>query len=385
MTILGIYLINQIRTGGDRDYLELLEALAARGNRVFVLLNSYLNYTPAHFTPIIVPVKYKRHHLPPASFLFKKKIKQNIKLIKSHFNGSNNENYIIHIHGDIYLKSALWLKQILNIPLFYASRNNDIDRDKIFRKLKVFSGREYIFSLLYEQINRFREKQIARHAALITFLNASERDAFIKRTKCDINKISIIPNSTTLSHFNSNYKNSNTSSEVKTILYVGALSFNKGFWDLLKAASFLRKKNADLQYFALGRLENIDKTLKLIERLRIADIVRLEGYQDPFPYFKSCDLFVYPTPYEAFGNVITESLYSGCPVIASAVGGIPEILKFPELLFNYGDIPELCGKIEKCIKDTSYYQRVRSLCGERIAEFNFDWAERFEKTMINYD
>jgi glycosyltransferase involved in cell wall biosynthesis len=385
MNIIGIFLINQIRTGGDRDYLELLEDLAARGNHVFVIINTLLNYEPAYFTALELKVNYRRRGFPPASFLFKKTIGKNIEYIKNFIGGMDKKNFFIHIHGDIYLKSALLLKRGLDLPLFYASRNNDIDRDRIFRKMKVFSSREYLFSLLYERINRHRERQIKDHADLITFLNAAERDAFIKRTKCDINKISIIPNSTGQAHFKSRYRASNVSSAVNTILYAGSLSFHKGFWDLLKAAAVLRERgHRHLEYYALGREENIKKTLELIKELGIGDVIHIEGYQDPFPYYEKCDLFVYPAPYEAFGNVIAESLYAGCPVIASAVGGIPEILEYPELLFTYGNTEELCGKIEKCVVDKNYYGNIRLLCSERIKLFDFEWGKQFEDKMTAY-
>jgi glycosyltransferase involved in cell wall biosynthesis len=385
MNILGIFLINQIRTGGDRDYLELLEALASRGNNVFVIINSCLKYRPRYFTGIELSVIYRRRGFPPASFLFKREIRKNAGYIKNFFSSLNKENFFIHIHGDIYLKSALLLKRSLNIPLFYGSRNNDIDRDRIFRKMGVLSFKEYLFSLLYEQINRHREKQIKKHAELITFLNTSERDAFIERTKCGINKISIIPNSTAMPHFDRRYRASNSSTGVKTILYVGGLSFNKGFWNLLKAVAVLKKRGLDhLEYYALGRTENIEKTLELIQKLEIGGMIHLEGYKDPFPYYEKCDLFVYPALYEAFGNVITESLYTGCPVIASAVGGIPDILEYPELLFSCGDTEELCNKIERCVLDSRYYRNIRFLCSERIKHFDFNWEGRFEEKMKSY-
>jgi glycosyltransferase involved in cell wall biosynthesis len=330
-------------------------------------------------------VKYRRRHFPPASYLFRKNIKKNINPIKNNLEGFTEKNSFIHIHGDIYLKSALFLKKRLIIPLFYASRNNDIDRDKIYRKLKFFSIKDYLFSLFYEQINKFREKQIAKKSDIITFLNQSERDAFINRTRCDVSKISIIPNSTSLLHFNPIFKNTNSSAGVSKILYVGGLSFNKGFWELLKVAALMKKKGYDaLHFYALGRTENIKKTYDLINQMGIDDIVSIEGYKDPFPYYKDCDLFVYPTPYEAFGNIIIESLYTGCPVIASAVGGIPEILEYPKLLFTYGDTEALCTKIENLINSNDEYKKIRFLGSERIKHFDFNWEKRFEGEMSRY-
>jgi glycosyltransferase involved in cell wall biosynthesis len=384
MTILGIFLINQIRTGGDRDYIDLLELLASRGNTVLVLINSYLNYKPKKIIPIFLPVKYVKHRLPPASFLFKRHIKRNLPAIKETILKTEGLSFI-HIHGDIYLKSAIFLKKILKVPFFYASRNNDIERDKVFRKSGLFSRREYLFSLLYENINKFRERQISKHSDIITFMNDFEMHCFVNHTRHAKKNISIIPNSIRLSHFDISYRNKNSSTSVKKILYVGHLSSQKGFFEFLKLVARLKNTgDFDLEFFALGRKENMAPTFNLMKKLNIMNTIHFEGFQNPLPYFAECDVFIYPTPYEAFGNVITEALFVGCPVFASSTGGIPEILKYPELMFQFGNLQELFEKVVAVINNPDYYLRIKELCCKRVDCFNFDWAEQFENAMTAY-
>jgi glycosyltransferase involved in cell wall biosynthesis len=316
--------------------------------------------------------------------LFKYYIKNNLALIKETISKIGNFSFI-HIHGDIYLKSAIFLKKILKVPLFYASRNNDIERDRTLRKFKLFSCREYLFSLLYENINKFREKQISKYADIITFLNNYEKQCFITRAKHQKKNISIIPNSVTLSHFDTFYKNKNSSTSVKKILYVGQLSSKKGFFEFLKLAAKLKKEGySGLEFFALGREENTAPAFALMEKLNITNIITLVGFKNPLPYFANCDIFVYPTPYEAFGNVITEALFAGCPVLASSTGGIPEILEYPELMFQFGNLDEIFDKIVMAINIPDYYLMLKNLCSKRIAYFEFDWAERFETVMKNH-
>jgi hypothetical protein len=146
MNILGVFLNNQLRTGGDRRYLELMEALAERGNRIIVIMNSFYDYTPKYFNKITLSIKYIRHELPPASFLFKKNIKKNINFIKEDLKNHDCQNIdFIHIHGDMHLKTAIFLKKKLKIPLFYASRCNDIDRSHIMRAQGGLNLREHFF------------------------------------------------------------------------------------------------------------------------------------------------------------------------------------------------------------------------------------------------
>ncbi|MFP3043048.1 glycosyltransferase family 4 protein [Treponema primitia] len=386
MTILGIYLLNQIRTGGNRKYLEIVEGLASRGVTVFVIMNSFLDYTPVNFIKIELPIKYGQHKFPPASFLFKKNVKENIRQIEEFISGYINTSVdFILSFGDTHLKSALFLRKIFKAPLFYGFRANDIDRAHILRAYGGMSLLEYLFSILYEPINRYREKQVARNAELISFLNNSDKNRFIERTGCSESKITVIPNHIGLPRCTPEFKNKNHSEEVKNIVYVGSLSADKGLWDLLKAIAILKKDGyTKPHYYMLGRPENINPTLNLIKELDIEELISIEGYKDPFPYFAKYDLFIYPSLYDSFGNVVTESLHTGCPVIASSVGGITDILSYPELLFKSGDFQEIADKIELCIKDKDHYHKIRQLCSERAEKYYFDWAERYENAMKAY-
>jgi len=133
----------------------------------------------------------------------------------------------------------------------------------------------------------------------------------------------------------------------------------------------------------LARIEH-ESTKELIKKLNITEQMVTIGYADPFPYLAECDLFVYPALYDAFPDTVLEALHVGCPVIASRVGGLPDILHYPELLFESGDAAGIASRIERCITDTAYYQNLRRLCAEQAAAFHFDWAERFECAMQAY-
>ncbi|MDR0410866.1 MAG: glycosyltransferase family 4 protein [Treponema sp.] len=381
MTILGVFLINEIRTGGDRRYLELLELLAKRGARVFVIMNTCLNYTPKHLTQIRLTVKYVRHRFPPASFLFRENIKKNLSFIKGELEYPRKIDFI-HIHGDIYLKSAILLKKVLRVPLFYASRCNDVDRARIVRAKGRLSFKEYVFSLAYEQVNLSRERQIARFADLTAFQNAADRDIFIKRTKYRKEKTVLIPGNIGPPRCKVEWKNKNNSKSVRTIVYIGSLSLMKGLFDLLKALAELKKRGVEgLRCCVLGRMEDARQTVWLIKALDIQEIVSLEGFQDPFPYLAWCDMMVYPSLYDAYPDVVLEALHTSCPVIASRTGGLPDLLKYRELLFETGNTGEIADRIERCVNEPKFYQRIQRLCVKRAEAHRFDWAARFEKAM----
>lgn len=386
MTILGLFLNNQLRTGGNRRYLELMEGLAARGNRVFVLMNARLEYSPVHFTKINLSINYKRKGFPPASFLFRKAVAENLGMIKERIAETKPEPVKwIHIHGDMHLKAAVYLKKQLGAKLFFAFRCNDITRARILRKNTPARFREVpgtVKSLLYELVNRSRERTVAREAALVTFQNIPDREDFLVRTGTELSRTVVIPGNIGLPRCTPEWKNRNISCSVRTLLYVGLLNLSKGLNHLIEALSLLSARgHGELRLIVLGRLENKAPIDALVSRLGLTERVGFEGFQNPFPYLAKADLLVYPSLYDAFPDTLLEALHVGCPVLASAVGGIPDILKEKELLFASGDVAELADRIERSVQDAVYYRRLRELCEKRAEVFIFDWYERFEKAM----
>ncbi|MDR2210656.1 MAG: glycosyltransferase family 4 protein [Spirochaetaceae bacterium] len=387
-------MLNHIRTGGNRKYLELLEGFAARGHRVLVLFNAFLDYIPSYFTKIEIPLRYGGR-FPPASYLFKQYLKKNIASLKETIRSLQEQysppdflpseadswfvDYIVNF-GDTHLNAAVYLKKALKTKLLYGVRCSDVDRAHILRRHGHMDLRRKVRSLLYEQLERSREKKAAKYANRITFLNNSDKSSFLKRTAYAEAKTAVIHNHIGPPGCTGEYKDTNNSRGVANIVYTGVLSADKGLFDLLQAAAILKARGyGELHYYLLGRLEDAEGARRLAQKLGIQDLLSFEGYRNPLPYFKKYDLFVYPTLYDAFGNVITEALHTGCPVIASAVGGVTEILQYRELLFTLGNPKEIAGKIEGCIENPGQYQRIRRLCKERAAHFYFDWIERYEQ------
>jgi glycosyltransferase involved in cell wall biosynthesis len=361
-----------------------MEYLAERENTVVVIMNGFLDYTPQHIKKIVLNIKYKPHGFPPGSFRFRETIKKNIETIREQCLGYGVSSFdFIHIHGDMHLKSAIFLKKRLGVPLFYACRNNDIERDRIIMNYGKLSLRKRLFLLLCGFINRLREKQIAYYSELITFQSVTDMGDFQKRTKCENSKIIIIPGNIGPPRFTSAWKNKNKSLRVEKLLYVGSSAPNKGLRELLKSLGILKKRGfTTLHCQILARIEDMEHTMKLIRELDIEDMVLFEGFKDPFPFLADCDLMVYPVLYDAFPDAVLEALHTGCPVIASAVGGLPDMLQYPELLVDPRNIQEIANKIERCILDQKFYHHIRQLCKERAGVYYFDWAERFEDTML---
>jgi glycosyltransferase involved in cell wall biosynthesis len=83
------------------------------------------------------------------------------------------------------------------------------------------------------------------------------------------------------------------------------------------------------------------------------------------------DIFVLPSYSEGLPLVLIEAMANGLPVVASRVGGIPEIIEHNKsgLLFEAGNYNQLAEKILELYRDLDFYERIRRE-GFKVAKRN---------------
>ncbi|AFL89068.1 glycosyltransferase [Terriglobus roseus DSM 18391] len=113
------------------------------------------------------------------------------------------------------------------------------------------------------------------------------------------------------------------------VLYVGRLDLRKGLIELVEAVALLRQRRPKVHCYIVG--EGSDRTV-------LNDCVARCGMESHITFVPSCatervatwiaasDLLTLPSYKEGCPNVILESLCSGRPVVATDVGGIPELM-----------------------------------------------------------
>ena len=115
------------------------------------------------------------------------------------------------------------------------------------------------------------------------------------------------------------------------LLSVGHLTANKGFDLLVRALKMLHQHGEhDLSLVIIGEGGFRPALEQLIASLRLSSRVRLVGavpHQALSPWYNAADLFCLVSAREGWPNVILEALACGTPVVATAVGGIPEVLR----------------------------------------------------------
>ena len=113
-----------------------------------------------------------------------------------------------------------------------------------------------------------------------------------------------------------------------TVVCVAHFRPEKGHSVLLEAFAAVRRRIPEARLVLIGRGELQGELTLQAERLGIASSVEMIGpVADVWPHLARADVFALPSLSEAYGIAVAEAMAAGLPVVASAVGGIPELVK----------------------------------------------------------
>jgi len=240
--------------------------------------------------------------------------------------------------------------------------------------------------------------KIFRDAAKVVALTAVEAKQYTNIGVL-MDKIEVIPNGIDLSEYDNLpskgefKKRFNIPEDKKIILYLGRIHKIKGIDHLVKAYAYLKKKmncNDALLVIAGPDDGYLNEVKSLTYDLVVSDSVlftgplygkaKLEAYVD-------ADVFVLPSRYEAFGNVVLEAYACSKPVIASGVGGLNDLVVDGEtgLLFEAGSHIQLAEKLLYLLNNSDDALRM-GLNGRRFVERNFNWDKivpRIERVYLD--
>jgi glycosyltransferase involved in cell wall biosynthesis len=158
----------------------------------------------------------------------------------------------------------------------------------------------------------------------------------------------------------------------RVLLCVGRLSREKGHADLIQAIPKMRELtgNSPLRLVIVGEGSERPRIEDLCRNLCLTDVVTLTGQQDYMNrYYSIADVFLLPSHSEGCPNVLLEAMAAGVPVVATEVGGIPEVVTNGRdaILVKKHDPAGLASAAAKILQDRELRNGLVSFAREVVA------------------
>lgn len=231
------------------------------------------------------------------------------------------------------------------------------------------------------------DRWLAREAQKVILLSQSLISR-ADRLRCERSKIVVIPSGVDSKHFNpERYGVKKQAYEIKNQLnindeivvgYVGRLYPAKGLDYLLRAVKSLQGKHSNIIVLMVGDGALRNRLEAMAKDLAIKSI--FVGWQrDTAPYYAIMDIFALPSFFEGLPNVVLEAMAMKIPVVATEVGGNPDILSNGEngFLVPVGDVRQLASALEKLIVDENLRTQIGAINRQKIEE-HFLWSKTAE-------
>lgn len=161
-----------------------------------------------------------------------------------------------------------------------------------------------------------------------------------------------------------------------TIVSIGRLSVEKGYTHLIKAfAEFLDEK-PDAYLLIIGEGPERMELETIVRNLGLAGRVLLPGYcENAWRYLYLCKVFVLSSMTEGLPITLLEAMQTKIPVVATAVGGVPEIITNGDTgrLVSTGDPGDICRALKSIHEDYSMAAAMADRAG-KLAEDRYTSA-----------
>lgn len=337
--------------------------------------------TPPEITMDGIRVLYPRYIRPPGN-MFHATSSYQIAHVTSrviHKLGLEFRPDILHAHtATPHGYAGLLTCQRFGFPLVVSLRGSDVDiyphRDRLTRRMTkiVLTKADHLTS-----VSRALKSSATKIASL-------RKDISVVYTGCDLNVF--LNSAEKRKAFRERLR---ISEESILLVFIGRLSREKGIIDLGQAFIRTCRAKIDVQLLCVGS----GKDGKLL-----ADMMNAAGVQDKLHFLdarpheeipgwlNAADVLVLPSWHEGLPNVVVEAMACERPVIATDVGGIPEVVEDGRngILVKKNDINGLYNAIIQLSTDPSK-RKLMGTYGRRTVKRKFAWQKNAQAVRRIYE
>lgn len=278
---------------------------------------------------------------------------------------------VIGCAGNTFVGSILALaSRIKSKPVFFYLRGN---KSEIFLSRYPKGIKKYFYQFLVKCLEFFMVKCIDSGAPLFA-VGRELCEKYSGRGRFVYNVAPILSND-----FLEKTKNDQKVEErsLLKVLFVGWVDKRKGVFDLIDACKLAYEKNSiNLNLVLAGSRTDKNFIDHYLGNVPFRDKVELKGYRTRdqlFSDYQEADLFVLPSYAEGMPRVIAEAMAMELPVIASRVGGIPEMIEdgVTGFLISPGDIGALTEKLIYFAKNKNQLVKMGQKARSKVKEYTF--------------
>ncbi|HSV42444.1 MAG TPA: glycosyltransferase family 4 protein [Methanomassiliicoccales archaeon] len=164
------------------------------------------------------------------------------------------------------------------------------------------------------------------------------------------------------------------------ILFVGRLVNTKGLPYLVRAM-----QDIDTKLVICGGGPEEDRLRKLVNKLGLQQKVELAGKvseERKVELMSTCKLFVMPSIFESYGIAVAEAMSYGKAIVASDVGGLPEVVRDAGLLAMAKDPKDLAEKVNTLLHDDK--DRMKKAVRAAQCSQEYEWDTIADKMNLLY-
>ncbi len=276
----------------------------------------------------------------------------------------SNEIQIVHTHlleADIFGRFAALLA---GVPIVISTQHSVDAWKKHPQRMRT-------------KMRLWLDKFAARHSSGVIAVSDTVKEFLKKYQNVPPEKIYVLRNGIEVSNHIKAFS-SKSDDDIITLGSVGRLFEEKGFEYLLRAFQQVKILKPEIKLLIAGDgplrapLEQLAKELKISE-----DVTFLGNITDIPDFFRTIDIFVLSSIQEGIPLALLEAMAAAKPVIATTVGGIPEVIENGRdgVLVAAGKVEDLKNAILSLLEDKNRAKSIAKKARTKVLEeFNLDSA-----------
>lgn len=165
----------------------------------------------------------------------------------------------------------------------------------------------------------------------------------------------------------------------KRILTVGRLTAQKSYETAIDAMKLLKDQGIKVRWYVLGEGELRQKLQQKIDSLGLTeDFVLLGARENPYPYYRQCDLYVHATRFEGKSIAVQEAQILGCTILVSDCSGNREQVKNgTDGILCQLSAEEISRSIRELLEDEEKCRQYGENASKRISDEQEDILQMF--------